>query len=210
MISSTPAPFDDAAVDGLIVAAHADVAEPALEGLAADVTVELVDAARGLDEIVDRLPKMGGDAGLEDLGDGAAGEREDGRPAGHRLDHDQAERLRPVDREHERARAAEKRALLPLVDLADELDSRLAEERPDDLLEVDLVGSLGDLRGDLERHARAARDLDGAVATLLGRDPAEERQIVARGFVERVEVAREAVVDGRLPVHPLQREPLGL
>ena len=63
---------------------------------------------------------------VDHLGHRAAVERDHRRAAGHRLDHHQAERLRPVDREQQRMRAGQERRLLAVVDLADELDPRAA------------------------------------------------------------------------------------
>jgi hypothetical protein len=56
------------------------------------------------------------------------------------------------------------------IDLADELDQRMVEERLDLFLEVLLV-DLVDLRSNLERHAGANRDLDRPVRALLRGDP---------------------------------------
>ena len=64
------------------------------------------------------------------------------------------------------------------------------------------------MRGDLQRHAGPPRDLDGAVDALLGRHAAEEREIVARALAKRVQVARQAVVDRRLPIRARKRPAL--
>ena len=45
--------------------------------------------------------------------------RDDRRTAGHRLDHDQAERLRPIDRNQQRYSAAQKFRFIRVADLAD-------------------------------------------------------------------------------------------
>src|SRR5215510_4581336 len=55
---------------------------------------------------------------------GAVGPCDHRRAAGHRLDHHQAERLRPINREEQRIRPAQKFLLLLTADLADEFDQR--------------------------------------------------------------------------------------
>ena len=71
-------------------------------------------------QAVDHVP---GDAVVDHLGHRAVPEGQHGRAAGHRLDHGEAERLRPVDGEEKRARFAEELDLAAVVDLADELDA---------------------------------------------------------------------------------------
>ena len=71
------------------------------------------------------------DAVVEDLGNRAAANGHDRRATGERLDHHQAERLGPVDREQQRPGATEKRALLRLGDLAAVLDERMVQQRLD-------------------------------------------------------------------------------
>ena len=73
---------------------------------------------------------------LDHLGHGAVAGRDHRRPAGHRLDHDEAERLLPLDREERRARVLEQLDLLAVRDLAQVLDPAVAEVRLDELGEV--------------------------------------------------------------------------
>ena len=75
-------------------------------------------------------------------------ERDHGRAAFHRIDHDEAERLGPFDREPQRLRTREELGLLLLVDFAEEFDVRPRQQRRDRVLEVFLV-SFVYLRGDL-------------------------------------------------------------
>ena len=81
------------------------------------------------------------------------------------------------------------------------------EQRLDRLLVIVALLRV-DLGGDLELPTRAAGDLDGPVQPLLRGDAAEERQVIAGPLPERVQVAGQAVVDGRLPVGPRQRPAL--
>src|SRR2546423_1191868 len=65
----------------------------------------------------------------------------------------------------------------------------------------ELAGLAGvDLRGGAEAHPGAAGDGDGPVGALLRRDAAQKREVVAGPLAEGEQVARQAVVDRRLPV----------
>ena len=89
---------------------------------------------------------------LDHLGDRAVTRGDHRRPARHRLDHHQAERLLPLDREERRPRVLEQLDLLPVVDLAEELDPvRRTEVRLDELGEVLDLLRLAALPGDLQR-----------------------------------------------------------
>ena len=155
------------------------------------------------DRVIHRVAQNARDAVGDDLWYGAIAES-DHRCAGrHRLDHHEAEGLRPIDREGEREGVAEEILLLFLVDLADELDEGMVDHRLDDLVPVILV-SLVDLRGDLQRNAGADRHLDRTVGALLRGDAAEEGEVAAlRLRVERAVLSRQSVMDGREPVDVL-------
>jgi len=117
------------------------------------------------------------------------GPRDHRRAARHRLDHHEAERLRPVDGEQQRAGAAEEGGLADVLDLPDEFDERIVEERRDDALDVLAIVCV-DLGGDAQRHAHALGHLDGDLGLLLRRQPAEERQVLAGLGHERRPVER--------------------
>src|SRR5580704_10749682 len=89
--------------------------------------------------------------------DGAALERDNRRAASQGFDHDQSERLRPVDRHDQRDGAAQELGLLRVRDLADELDMRFGEKRLNHLLEIVVIGRV-DFRCDLKR-VRSAKYL---------------------------------------------------
>ena len=83
------------------------------------------------------------------------------------------------------------------VHLAEVLDAP-AEIRPHVRLEVLLLERLAHLAGDLERQPGLLRDLDRAVAALVGAQAAEEEEVVAavrlhgiRVEVERVRAVRD-------------------
>ncbi len=97
---------------------------------------------------------------------------------------------------------AQEFVLRAAADLADELDPRRCpEQRLEHLLEIRPLLRV-DLGGDSERHAGPAGDLDRGLDPLLGRQPAKEGEVVARGLAERVQVAGQPVVDRGPPVRP--------
>jgi hypothetical protein len=89
--------------------------------------------------------------------DGAAIERDNRRAASHGFDHDQPERLRPVDRHDQRDGTAQELGLLRVRDLADEFDMRFGEKRLNHRLEIVVIGRV-DFRCDLKR-VRSAKYL---------------------------------------------------
>ena len=104
-------------------------------------------------------------------------ERDHRRPAGHRLDDAEPERLLEVDEMQERASAAEQLDPLRRPDRPDVPDPVAVDPRGDVLVEVPLV--LDD-PGDHERHPGALGDLDRLGGALVGMDAAEEEQVAAR------------------------------
>ena len=110
---------------------------------------------------------------LDDFRNRAVAEGEHRRSARHRFDHDQAERLGPVDREQESLRFAEEFALRTLVDLSHEFDARLVEQRRHGLPEIGFI-DLVHLCGDFQGHAEGARDRYRALNSFFRRDAAEK------------------------------------
>jgi hypothetical protein len=123
------------------------------------------------------------------------------------IDHHQAERLGPVDRQQQGMRAAEESGLFGIADLADHFHARAVHHRLDDGVEILLVDAIH-LGGDLQRNAGAPRDGDGAVGPFLGRDAAQERQIARPHGLRRQQVLRQAVIDGAHEVGVRQRPAL--
>jgi hypothetical protein len=123
--------------------------------------------ACGVDRLVDRVDDEAGRPVLDHLGHRSAAECHHGDAARERFDHHQTERLRPVDREEQRARVAEKLVLVLLADLADVLDQRMVEQRADVALEVGFVGGV-DLGRYAQRLPARQRDGDGAIDPFLG------------------------------------------
>src|SRR5262249_57423631 len=105
-------------------------------------------ALQRVDQLVERVDDESGPPVDQELGDGPARSGDDRRAARERFDHDEPERLWPVDREQQRLRLPEEPGFVRVADLADELDQWIVEQRPDVALEVSTVGGI-DLRGDL-------------------------------------------------------------
>ena len=125
-----------ASIDRKIVERHAPRSEPLLEPFA-------YACARQMRQTIDRADRAGlvlddeaRHAVVDDLRHRAAIESDDRRSAGHRLDHHQAERLRPVDRHQQGDRAAQERRFVVVVDLADVFDIGRVDHRMDLLLVV--------------------------------------------------------------------------
>ncbi len=79
----------------------------------------------------------------------------------------------------------------------------MVQQGLDLLAEIGGVG-LVDLGGDLQLHAQPLGDGDGAVGALLGRDAAEEGEVIARRAVEGVEFGGHAMQHRAGPVGPGQ------
>src|SRR5690606_29969276 len=167
-------------------------------------------AADLADGLLDAVHHVAGYAVLDDLGNRAVPEGKHRRAAGHGLDHNEPERLGPVDREQQRARIAQEPALAALVDLADEFDAGLIQQRCNLALEIRLVDAV-DLRRDLQRQADGAGYGYRAVDALLRRYATKEGEIAATSNQGRGEqVARDAVRHSRNEVGVGDRTPLCL
>ena len=138
---------------------------------------EAIDRADGARLVLDDEAR---DAVLDDLRHGAAIVGDHRAAAGHRLDHHETERLRPVDRDEQRDRAAQERSLVLVADLADVFDIARAIEQRLDLLVVVVAIRPVDLCGDLQRDAAMLRDMDRAIDALLRRDAPEKREVRRR------------------------------
>ena len=191
--------LDGGAVGVHVVLHHPLAREPLLDVGPALVRVHLV----GLLELRGNLPVVvhhdpAAAVLLDHLGHGAPACRDHGRPAGHRLDHDQAERLLPLDREEGHARVLEQLDLLAVRHLAEVLDP-VAEVRLDELLVVLALLRLAPLSRDLERHPRLHRDRDRAMRALVRAHATEEEEVVAAVRLAGIERELERVGDVRDP-----------
>src|ERR1700687_784970 len=99
--------FHQAAICREIVERHAARGEARLELLSDCIAVQVGKSADGGDRAGLVFDDEAGQALIDDLGDGATVIGNDRGTACHRLDHDEAKRLRPVDGNEQPDRAAE-------------------------------------------------------------------------------------------------------
>ena len=162
-------PLEQRTVDRNIVRGHArgrkSFFEPSPDGAA----IERNHSREHPHRLIHRINDGARDALVDDFRNGALAECKYRCAARHRLDHHQAERLRPIDREQERPRLAQEFGLAALVDLADELDPRVAQQRRDLFAEIGFI-DLVDFGGDLQRDAERPCYPNGTIRPLLGRD----------------------------------------
>ena len=114
------------------------------------------------------LDDEAGEAVVDDLRDRAAVVGNHRCTAGHGLDHDEAERLGPVDRKQQPDCAAQKIRFFVVADLADIFDEWMVHQRANDFIVIFLIRSI-DLRGDLHRHAALAPRMRIARSVVLFR-----------------------------------------
>ena len=184
------------AIDREIVIGHPGDGETLLEAATHRTAVERDHVAQRPARLLELRHDPTRDMIVDDLGNRAAAETEDGRAASHRLYHHEAEGLRPIDREDQGARVPEELRLAALVDLADEFNAGLVEQGCDDLAKIGFI-HLVDLGRDLERQAERTCDRYRTIWAFLGRDAAEEGDIsAARIVIRRVQIERQAVIDG--------------
>jgi hypothetical protein len=148
--------------------------------------VESKNATDFADRFVDAADDVTGDAVVDDFRDGTLPECQHRCAAGHGLDHDQPEWLRPIDREEERLGLAQESILMLLTDLTDELDARLLQEWCNLAKEVGLVGTV-DLGRNPQRQTNGSGNLNGPVDALLRRNAPEESKVPATGAQRRRE-----------------------
>ena len=117
------------------------------------------------------------DAVFHDFFDRAAREGEDRRAARHRLDHDEPERLLPLDREEHRPGSREQRILLLGVRFAHVLDEPSVDEGSHLPVPILAKGGL-DLSRKLQSNAGAPCHFDGDMRPLARRHSADEHHVV--------------------------------
>src|SRR4029450_8524354 len=124
-------PFEQRTVERNIVRGHACGRKSLLEPLPNSMTIERKHLRQHPYRLIHRVNEGARDALVDDFRNGTPAECKDRRAARHRLDHYQAERLRPIDREQKRLGLAQEFGLAALIDLADELDPWVAQQRCD-------------------------------------------------------------------------------
>src|SRR5947207_13838752 len=142
-----------AAIGGEIVERHPARGESRLELFADCISAQAGKAIDRGDRADFVLHDKAGKPVIDDLRDRATDVGNDRGAARHRFDHDEAERLRPVDRDQPSDRAAQKLRFFGIPDLADRFDNRIAvDHRANYFMVIFLIGPI-DLRRDLERNA---------------------------------------------------------
>ncbi len=160
-----------------------------LERLPDAEAAQCSDPTGRCDRLVDGLDDEATNAVGNDFRHGAIAESNHRRAGGHRLDHHQAKGLGPVNREQQRQGMPEEVALGALVDLADELDQGMVEQRRDDLVVVGLIGRIN-LGSDLQRNASLNGDLDRTIRSLFRGNAAQEGKILPADLVEGTDAWR--------------------
>jgi len=197
----------DPCIQSLVVPRHTAHGEPFLHPAAAGRAVDPIDASDGVDE---RVVIVADEAGLlvsDDLRRRPAPARDHRCAERHRLGHGETEGLGPENGEEQATGIAEEFGLADLVDFSDELDAWMVEPRLYLLLEVLAIHPIH-LGGENQADARAARGIDRNVRPLLGRDAAEEDEVVTAAGARIVAIERQAVMHGRQPVHLAEGWPL--
>src|SRR5262245_12498685 len=198
-LPALPPVTKDGPVDALVAGCHdlqVEVALHMLSAVGARQPADAVDCRRQLTELGSCESRY---AVGDDLWHRSAAQRDNRRAAGHRLDHDQAERLFPLDREHQAVRGRHELALLLRVGLTDVLDVR-AQPRPDLRIEVLLLQLLVDLGRQHDPAAGSSRRVDGQVDALLRVAPAEEQHVVVLVLAVRIAGYVDRVVHDTRPV----------
>ena len=131
-----------------------------------------------LDQFVDRVRDEATSPWSDDLGYRSPSQRKNRSAAGKRLDHDQPERLGPIDGEHQRCRPGKKLMLARMVYLAQIVDVVGGEQRLDPILPIAHVNRVY-LRRYPQVEPGTARHVDSQVGALLRGDSAQESEIAA-------------------------------
>src|SRR5688500_2251865 len=165
-------------VNAFVICRHHFSGETRLELFTAGLPRDRADILDTRDEFFESRTDKSGDTMAQDLRYRAAGPGNDGSPASKSLDHYESEWLRPIDREQQRERVAEKLLLLGLVYFTDELDTWSRKQGLDDRVEIFAIDAI-DFCGNFQGHAWTSRDFNGEVGAFLRTDPAQESQVVS-------------------------------
>jgi hypothetical protein len=157
---------DQCAVRAFVLSGHSVRGEAFLEAGAYFSSVEPAQIAHGPDSLLFVLDDEARHAVLDDLGHGAGAVGDHWRPTGHRLDHDEAERFRPIDRKQQGRGLGEERLLPHLVHLADKLDRPAVDVGLKLLLEVDGLAARN-LGGNAQGHSGGARFRENGTGVVL-------------------------------------------
>src|SRR5581483_2734781 len=186
---------DGSAINLDIVFRHALGRKAPLECSTNGSAVQLRNTTNCGDGLLNIVDDESGDGLLDHFRHRSATERDHGRTACHRLDHDQPEGLRPIDREKQGNRVAKEFRLFLLVDFADELDLCIGAHHWLDLLTpIGLIDPVH-LCGDLERHAGLSCNFNRQIGPFFGRYPTQEYEITLTGItLEWQKITRQSVM----------------
>ena len=123
-----------------VAARHALDREPLFEATSNSAPTEGCGTRNCGNRGVDAVDNKARQSLVDDFRNGASPERDDRGSIGHRLDHDQPKRFRPVDREKQRQRQTEKFFFVAVADLTDELHPRPLEQSLDLVIVVIEIG----------------------------------------------------------------------
>src|SRR6266404_6846137 len=141
---------------------------------------------------------------IDDFRHRARAERDNRRAARHGFDHDQAERLRPVDRKQQSCGIGEKLLLGSIINFANQPDLVAVDLRFKPFLEVTPLTTRY-FRRDAKRHSRGARNADCGLRALLGGESAEKRKIGSAFEAGVEQIGGQAVIYGAEPVRLAKR-----
>lgn len=135
---------------------------------------------------------------LHDLLDGTTRQRQDGCTARHGFNHDEAERLFPLNWKQERPGSGKQRILLRRIDLTDIFDLATVDTRSHLLVPV-LAKDRLDLSGELESNSRTERRFNREMRGLAGRHTPEESDVIFFLRGKRIVLHRNPVMDDMQP-----------
>src|ERR1700746_1488009 len=203
----TCARFDHILIYTDVVFGHTPSSEASFESRAHTLAFDRLYAINGAYRYVDRIDHKAGDTVLDHLRNGAAAERDNWRAASHCLYHDEPKRLRPADREQQCSGIAKKVRLLPLVNLADVLDSLAINQWLYLAFEIHPIDFV-DFCSDLQRQICRTRELDSGLRPLFRADTPEEGKIPFGCKIRSYKGLGYTVIDRSGPVSVWQRSTL--
>ena len=123
--------------------------------------------------------------------------RDDGRAAGHRLDHHEAKGFLPLDGKKKRGGVAQEFVLLRVIDGANPADTIIVDERLDFLGEITVFLRILWLAGEDDGHVQGLCDADGVERIFLHRHATEEGEVFPRLERRLIRIEVAAIVNRR-------------